>query len=50
MMVDRHAQVEVIPVAVAPDPVVDSLVAAVVAVAAPDPAADVHASDKNSLQ
>jgi len=48
MMVDLHAQVEVIPVAVAPDPVVDSLAAA--AVVAPDPAADVHANHKNSLQ
>jgi len=48
MMVDLHAQVEVIPVAVAPDPVVDSLVVA--AVVAPDPAADVHANHKNSLQ
>jgi hypothetical protein len=44
MMVDRHAQVEVIPVAVALDPVADSLV--VVAVVAPDPAADVHANHK----
>jgi hypothetical protein len=48
MMADRHAQVEVFPVVVAPDPVVDFLVVA--AAAAPDPAADVHVSDKNSLQ
>ena len=46
-MVDRHALVEVIPEAVAPDPVADSLVAAVVV--APDPAVDVHANHKNSL-
>lgn len=46
-MVDRHALVEVIPVAVAPDPVADSLAVAVAV--APDPAADVHANHKNSL-
>ena len=48
MMVDLHAQVAVFPVVVALDPVADSLAVAVVV--APDPAVDVHASNKNSLQ
>ena len=48
MMVDLHAQAVVFPVAVAPDPVADSL--AVAGVGAPDPAVGGHASNKNSLQ
>ena len=47
MTVDLHALVAASP-AVAVDPVAVSPVVAVAG--APDPAADVHASDKNSLQ